>query len=83
MISLIHKNVRSAEANIGLVIKRKTGTRTARSQMGEGSWEGFEAEEFNFWRRSKPAAMAIGQLENCTLIDKAHLDTSQNCVCKY
>jgi hypothetical protein len=54
------------QANNGLVTGRKTMTRTTRSQVGEGSWGGYEAEEFNNWRRRKPAAVATGPLENCT-----------------
>jgi len=54
------------QANNGLATGRKTMTRTTRSQVGEGSWDVYEAEEFNIWRRNKPAAMATGPLDNCT-----------------
>jgi len=45
--------------NNDLVTGWKTMVRTTQNNMGDGSWEGYEAEEFNIWRPNKPATMAF------------------------
>jgi hypothetical protein len=60
-ISRLLKEMRSSEKKCGKQPKWMTwppGGRWRRFAVGKGSWQGYEAEEFNIWRRSKLATIA-------------------------
>ena len=66
--NVIRMQNNTASANNDVVIGRKMTTGTTGSEVRKGNGEGYEAEEFNMWRRNQVANVATengtgGQLE--------------------